>query len=47
VHLTPENLDNPAVTLNHDNLMALCEECHAEQHTKRRWRCDPNGHVRL
>jgi 5-methylcytosine-specific restriction endonuclease McrA len=47
VHLTPKNLDNPAITLSHDNLMALCEECHQEQHRTRRWRCDPNGHVRL
>ena len=47
VHLTPENLDNPAITLSHENLMALCEECHQEQHRTRRWRCDPNGHVQL
>ena len=45
--ITPENLKNPAITLNHDNLMALCEKCHSEQHHKRRWRCDPEGHVRL
>ena len=45
--LTPDNLDNPAITLSHYNLMALCEECHQAQHRKRRWRCDPDGHIRL
>jgi len=48
VPITPENLSDPGITLNHANLMALCEECHQEQHRKRRWRCDPvTGHVRL
>ena len=47
IPITPDNLDNPAVTLNHANLMALCEECHTAQHRKKRWRCDPDGHVRL
>jgi len=46
-HITPTNLSNPAITLNHANLMALCEECHRAQHTTKRWRCDPDGHVRL
>lgn len=46
-HITPENLSDPYITLNHDNLMALCEECHAEQHRTKRWRVDPLGHVLL
>ena len=45
--ITPENLDDPKITLDHSNLMALCESCHAEQHRKRRWRCDAMGHVAL
>ena len=45
--ITPENLSDPSITLNHDNLMALCEECHAEQHRTKRWRCEPNGHIEL
>lgn len=45
--LTPENLNDPAVTLDRRNLMALCEECHAEQHRTKRWRVDPMGRVRL
>ena len=47
VPLTPENLNDPHITLDRSNLMALCEACHAEQHRTKRWRCDPNGHVNL
>ena len=47
VPITPENLSNPEITMNHANLMALCDECHHEQHRKKRWRCDPAGHVRI
>ena len=45
--LTPANLDDPAVTLNWDNLEALCFDCHQEEHKPKRWRCDPDGHVSL
>jgi predicted HNH restriction endonuclease len=45
--ITPENLSDPMVALDSSNLMALCEECHAEQHRTKRWRVDPLGHVRL
>ena len=50
--LTPENLDNPAITLNFDNLVLLCEECHEERHRQlrgndRRWRVDPDGTVQF
>ena len=48
VPITPENLKNPEITLNHANLMALCESCHQEQHRTKRWRCDPvTGRVSL
>lgn len=47
VHLTPENIDDPMIALDSSNLMALCEECHAEQHRTKRWRVDALGHVRL
>lgn len=45
VPITPENIRDPSVTLNHENLMALCESCHQKAHRKKRWRCDPDGHV--
>ena len=47
VHLTPDNLDDPMIALDSSNLVALCEECHAEQHRTKRWRCDTLGHVAL
>lgn len=47
VELTPGNIDDVSVTLNWDNLMALCESCHDEQHRKKRWRADAMGHIEL
>lgn len=47
IHITPENLNDPNITLNHDNLMALCDECHREQHRTQRWRCGPDGHIAI
>ena len=47
VPIRPETVTDPEITMNHANLMALCESCHQEQHRKRRWRCDPDGHVKL
>jgi len=32
-HITPENIDNPNITLNHENLMYLCLECHNMIHS--------------
>lgn len=32
IHLTPQNIDNPSITLNEDNLELLCRECHAVEH---------------
>ena len=45
--LTALNISNPAVTLNWDNLEALCTECHQAEHHPRRWRCGPDGHVAI
>ena len=47
VKLTPETVNDPAVALDHGNLMALCESCHQEQHRTRRWRCDAAGRISL
>ena len=47
VPLTSDNMGDPMITLDHSNLMALCEECHQEQHRKKRWRCDALGRVSL
>lgn len=31
-HITPNNINNPNITLNWDNLQALCLECHNKIH---------------
>lgn len=31
-HLTPHNINNPAITLSEDNLELLCRVCHAIEH---------------
>jgi len=45
--LTAETVNDPAIALDKSNLMALCEDCHAEQHRTKRWRVDPMGRVLL
>ena len=47
IRLTPENISNPAIALNWDNLELLCKKCHMEEHTRRRWRADETGHIEL
>lgn len=32
IHLTPQNINNLAITLSEDNLELLCRECHAIEH---------------
>ena len=32
IPLSPDNMDDPNVTLNSDNLIALCHDCHTEVH---------------
>lgn len=32
IHLTPENINNPAITLNDKLLVTLCYECHKKEH---------------
>ena len=52
--LTPMNIENPEVTLNHKNLKLVCRECHAAEHEamyqrkhKRRYRVDDDGSVHI
>ncbi len=46
IHITPKNINDPSVTLSFSNLMAVCRDCHAEQHrTKRRYKVDKFGRV--
>ena len=32
LHITPENVNDPSVTLDPDNFEALCHECHNAEH---------------
>ncbi|HMM00918.1 MAG TPA: HNH endonuclease [Bacilli bacterium] len=32
IHLTIQNVDDPNVSLNQDNLMLLCTDCHNKEH---------------
>lgn len=46
-HITQENITNPEITLNFDNLKLLCRECHEKVHDKRkrRYKLDEMGRV--
>lgn len=49
--ITPENVNDPSVTLNADNLMRLCQDCHAAAHSSTpdegppRYGFDENGNI--
>jgi 5-methylcytosine-specific restriction endonuclease McrA len=47
VHITPMNISNPEITLNFNNLEALCRFCHSEIHseTVKRFSVDELGRV--
>lgn len=47
IKLTPDNIDDPEIALNWDNLELLCKDCHTEEHRTRRWRADEDGHVTI
>jgi 5-methylcytosine-specific restriction endonuclease McrA len=45
--LTPQNIGNPSISLNLDNLVSVCRECHAKRHgaRQRRYKVDELGRV--
>lgn len=49
IYITEKNITNPMVTLNWENLEALCDACHAAEHEgnmrKRRFYVDKQGNV--
>ena len=47
VQLTPENITDPAIALNWDNLELLCRECHAAKHGngRRRYHIAADGEI--
>lgn len=34
INLTPKNIDDPNISLNPDNLITICEDCHNKEHGK-------------
>lgn len=32
IHLTPDNIGDTSITMNMDNLVSLCRDCHFEEH---------------
>lgn len=47
IELTPENMTDPDIALNENNLISLCRECHKARHgaRKRRYKVDEWGRV--
>ena len=54
-YITPDNIDDPNITLNFNNLEALCWECHDNEHEhgrskfgeKKRFKVDAFGNVTI
>ena len=49
IHLTPDNISDPSISCNKNNLELLCRDCHAQEHSriKKRYRIDEYGRVIL
>lgn len=46
VFVTADNINDPNITLNPDNLVLLCHDCHMKRHGRyKRYRVGPNGEV--
>lgn len=47
VHLDPDNINDPNITLNWNNLQLVCRDCHAAIHDQRqrRYKLDEMGRV--
>ena len=48
VPLTPDNINDPSVALNFDNLQLVCRDCHAKLHgSTKRYKIAPDGTVTI
>lgn len=47
IHITPDNINDPNITLDWNNLQLVCRDCHAEIHagTDKRYAVDEWGRV--
>lgn len=43
--ITVDNINNPSITLNWDNLELVCRDCHSVEHSKKRYFIDDSGRV--
>ena len=44
IHLSPDNITDPNITMGWDNLQLLCQDCHAAVHRReKRWHFDKDG----
>ena len=48
IHLTPNNVSDPTITMNFDNLELLCRNCHGKEHgnCEKRFEVDELGRVK-
>lgn len=44
-HITPTNINDPNITLNEDNLIMLCRQCHEAIHNNQRFVVKDNGAI--
>lgn len=48
IKLTPDNINDPEIALNLDNLVSLCKDCHAARHSQpKRYKLDEFGRVEI
>lgn len=49
IHLTPDNINDPTITLSFENLELVCRDCHAAIHKAReqRYKVDKFGSVTI
>lgn len=45
IEVTQANINDASITLNPDNLVSLCRECHRQRHTGKRWRIGKDGNL--
>lgn len=47
IHISPENITDPTVTLSFDNLQLVCRDCHADLHKgfETRYKVDELGRI--
>lgn len=47
IHLTPDNINDPGITLSWSNLEALCRQCHGDAHKRlrKRYTINSNGEI--